>query len=100
MSVLSCKHGYFLLTVEYAPNEGTVLVYFDGAAHQLQLLGDVAGLVHLQHSASGSYPELRLRGGRGGASRSDCTLCTVHKREEQGLLTFQIDKQQATLYPA
>ena len=84
MSVLSCKHGYFQLTVEYAPNEGTVLVYFGGAAHQLQLLGDVAGLVHLQHSASGSYPELRLRGGRGGASRSDRTLCTEHKTEEQG----------------
>ena len=84
MSVLSCKRGYFQLTVEYAPNEGTVLVYFEGAANQLQLLGDVAGLVHLQHSASGSYSEFRLRGGRGGASRSDCTLCTVHKTEEQG----------------
>ena len=84
MHVLSCEHGYFQLTVKHATNEGTVLVYFEGAAHQLQLLGDVAGLVHLQHSASGSYPELRLRGGRGGASRSDRTLCTVHKTEEQG----------------
>ena len=72
------------LYVEYAPNEGTALVYFEGAAHQLQLLGDVDGLVYLQHSASGSYPELGLRGGRGGASRSDCTLCTEHKTEEQG----------------
>ena len=83
MSVLSCKHGYFQLTVECASNEGTVLVDLEGSAHQLQLLADVAGLVHLQHSASGSYPELRLRGGRGGASRSDHTLCTEHKTEEQ-----------------
>ena len=99
MSVLSCKRGYFQLTVEYAPNEGTVLVYFGGAAHQLQLLGDVAGLVHLQHSASGSYPELRLRGGGEGLAGQTAHYVQCTKQKNKAL-TLQIDKQQATPYPA
>ena len=68
------------MCTKHATNECSILAYLEGSAHQLQLLGDVAGLVHLQHSASGSYPELRLgrgwEGRGGGVSRSD-TQCTT-----------------------
>ena len=66
MDACAFKLGYLQFTVEHAMNECSVLVYLEGSAHQLQLLGDVAGLVHLQHSASGSYPELRLEEGMDG----------------------------------
>ena len=83
MDACTLKLCYLQFTVEHATNECSVLVYLEGSAHQLQLLGDVAGLVHLQHSASGSYPELRLEEGMGGegrgggVSRSDTQRTTM-----------------------